>query len=180
MSPLTNTFVFLATLAGMEVFAWWAHKYVMHGWGWGWHQSHHEPRTGWFEKNDLYAAVFAGLAIVLIALGNQGVHPLEWIGAGMTAYGLLYFIVHDGLVHRRWPFKVVPRRGYLKRLYQAHLMHHAVEGKHRCVSFGFLYAPSTARLRAQLRALHEGPLGKPGKGAATADGRAPASAAQGE
>ncbi len=54
MSPLTNTLVFLATLAGMEVFAWWAHKYVMHGWGWGWHKSHHEPRSGWFEKNDLY------------------------------------------------------------------------------------------------------------------------------
>lgn len=177
---LLNTLVFLVTLAAMEGVAYLAHKYLMHGWGWGWHQSHHEPRTGWFEKNDLYAAVFAGLAIVLIALGNQGVHPLEWIGAGMTAYGLLYFIVHDGLVHRRWPFKVVPRRGYLKRLYQAHLMHHAVEGKHLCVSFGFLYAPSTARLRAQLRALHEGPLGKPGKGAATAEGRAPASAAHGE
>jgi beta-carotene 3-hydroxylase len=177
---LLNTFVFLITLAAMEGVAYLAHKYLMHGWGWGWHQSHHEPRSGWFEKNDLYAAVFAGLAIVLIALGNQGVHPLEWIGAGMTAYGLLYFIVHDGLVHRRWPFKVVPRSGYLKRLYQAHLMHHAVEGKHRCVSFGFLYAPSTARLRAQLRGLHEGPLGKPAKGAATAERRAPASAAHGE
>lgn len=177
---LLNTLVFLVTLAAMEGVAYLAHKYLMHGWGWGWHQSHHEPRSGWFEKNDLYAAVFAGLAIVLIALGNQGVHPLEWVGAGMTAYGLLYFIVHDGLVHRRWPFKVVPRSGYLKRLYQAHLMHHAVEGKHRCVSFGFLYAPSTARLRAQLRALHEGPLGKPGKGAATAERRAPASAGHGE
>lgn len=173
---LLNTLVFLITLAAMEGVAYLAHKYLMHGWGWGWHQSHHEPRTGWFEKNDLYAAVFAGLAIVLIALGNQGVHPLEWVGAGMTAYGLLYFIVHDGLVHRRWPFKVVPRRGYLKRLYQAHLMHHAVEGKHRCVSFGFLYAPSTARLRAQLRALHEGPLGKQAKAAATVEGRATASA----
>lgn len=166
---IVNTLVFLTTLAGMEGVAYFAHKYLMHGWGWGWHQSHHEPRKGWFEKNDLYAAVFAGLAIVLIALGNQGVHPLEWIGAGMTAYGLLYFIVHDGLVHRRWPFKVVPRRGYLKRLYQAHLMHHAVEGKERCVSFGFLYAPSTARLRAQLRALHRGPV-RP-RDAATAQDR---------
>ncbi|ESQ99403.1 hypothetical protein F753_10730 [Stutzerimonas chloritidismutans AW-1] len=67
MSPLTNMLVFLATLAGMEVFAWWAHKYVMHGWGWGWHKSHHEPRSGWFEKNDLYAVVFAGVGVLLIA-----------------------------------------------------------------------------------------------------------------
>ncbi len=157
---MLNALVFLATLIGMEGFALVAHKYVMHGWGWGWHRSHHEPRTGWFEKNDLYAVVFALFAIVLIALGNQGVHPLEWIGAGMTAYGLLYFLVHDGLVHKRWPFKYVPRNGYLKRLYQAHLMHHAVEGKHRCVSFGFLYAPSVSKLRQQLRAKHGGPLQK--------------------
>ena len=61
-----NSLVFLATLIGMEGFAFLAHKYVMHGWGWGWHRSHHEPRTGWFEKNDLYAVVFAGVAIVLV------------------------------------------------------------------------------------------------------------------
>ncbi|WP_407315817.1 sterol desaturase family protein [Pseudomonas sp. nanlin1] len=164
---MLNALVFLATLIGMEGFALVAHKYVMHGWGWGWHRSHHEPRTGWFEKNDLYAVVFALFAIVLIALGNQGVHPLEWIGAGMTAYGLLYFLVHDGLVHKRWPFKYVPRNGYLKRLYQAHLMHHAVEGKHRCVSFGFLYAPSVSKLRQQLRAKHGGPLQKAEADAAT-------------
>ena len=155
-----NSLVFLATLIGMEGFAFLAHKYVMHGWGWGWHRSHHEPRTGWFEKNDLYAVVSAGVAIVLIALGTGGYHPLEWIGAGMTAYGLLYFVAHDGLVHRRWPFSLVPRAGYAKRLYQAHLMHHAVSGKERCVSFGFLYAPSLAKLKTQLRELHGGPLNR--------------------
>jgi beta-carotene 3-hydroxylase len=155
-----NALVFFATVVGMEGFAFYAHKYVMHGWGWGWHRSHHEPRTGWFEKNDLYAVVFAGVAIALIAAGTRGAHPLEWIGAGMTAYGFLYFLAHDGLVHQRWPMKYVPRNGYLKRLYQAHLMHHAVAGKERCVSFGFLYAPSTTQLRAELRQLHNGPLNK--------------------
>lgn len=176
---IVNTLVFLATLIGMEGFAWYAHKYVMHGWGWGWHRSHHEPRSGWFEKNDLYAVVFAGVAIVLIALGTAGWHPLEWIGAGMTAYGLLYFIAHDGLVHQRWPFRHVPRSGYLKRLYQAHLMHHAVAGQHRCVSFGFLYAPSTATLKAQLRELHGGPLNRSEAGVATAPEDAPATADHG-
>ena len=160
MTVLTNTLVFLATLAGMELFAWWAHKYVMHGWGWGWHKSHHEPRTSWFEKNDLYAVVFAGVAILLIALGTAGYGPLEWIGAGMTAYGFLYFVAHDGLVHHRWPLRYVPRNGYLKRLYQAHRLHHAVEGKERCVSFGFLYAPPLPVLKQQLRELHDGPLRK--------------------
>ncbi|WP_085987364.1 sterol desaturase family protein [Pseudomonas alabamensis] len=169
---LINTLTFLVSLAAMEGIAYLAHKYLMHGPGWGWHRSHHEPRQGWFEKNDLFAVVFAGLAIVLIALGNAGWNPLEWVGAGMTAYGLLYFVAHDGLVHRRWPFRYVPRRGYFKRLYQAHLMHHAVQGRENCVSFGFLYAPPIDRLRAELRTRQGGPLRRPARDAATAEPRA--------
>ncbi len=30
---------------------------------------------------------------------------------------------------RRWPFPLQPKRGYLKRLYQAHRLHHAVAGR---------------------------------------------------
>ena len=178
MSYLTNILVFLLTIVAMEVVSVLAHKYVMHGWGWGWHRSHHEPRHGWFEKNDLFAVVFAGLSIVLIALGTSGWYPLQWVGAGMTGYGVLYFIAHDGLVHRRWPFRYVPRQGYLKRLYQAHLMHHAVPGKDGCVSFGFLYAPPVADLRRRLRELHGGPLEKVSEGAAKDAPAAPASDAR--
>nr|WP_255679433.1 sterol desaturase family protein [Jiella flava] len=135
----------------MEGVAWAAHKYIMHGFGWGWHKSHHEDTEGIFEKNDLYAAVFSVLAIVLFAVASQG-HPL--IGAiaiGVTLYGAFYFIVHDGLVHQRWPFRNIPHRGYAKRLVQAHRLHHAVEGKDGCVSFGFLYAPPVEKLSAELR-----------------------------
>jgi len=53
VSPLVNILVFLSTLIAMEVFAALVHRHVMHGWGWGWHRSHHEPRTGRFERNDL-------------------------------------------------------------------------------------------------------------------------------
>ncbi|MDU1085375.1 MAG: sterol desaturase family protein [Leclercia adecarboxylata] len=151
MLALYNTAIVLLTVAAMELIAALAHKYIMHGWGWGWHESHHEPRTSWFEVNDLYAVVFAVLAIVLIALGTWGIWPLQWIGAGMTLYGALYFMVHDGLVHQRWPFRYIPRRGYLKRLYLAHRLHHAVRGKEDCVSFGFLYAPPIEKLQATLR-----------------------------
>ncbi|UGB02471.1 sterol desaturase family protein [Leclercia sp. G3L] len=151
MLALYNTAIVLLTVAAMELIAALAHKYIMHGWGWGWHESHHEPRTSWFEVNDLYAVVFAVLAIVLIALGTWGIWPLQWIGAGMTLYGALYFMVHDGLVHQRWPFRYIPRRGYLKRLYLAHRLHHAVRSKEDCVSFGFLYAPPIEKLQATLR-----------------------------
>jgi beta-carotene 3-hydroxylase len=165
---MVEALIVLITVVAMEVFSVFAHKYIMHGWGWAWHRSHHEPRTGWFELNDLYAVVFAGLAIVLIALGTRGLWPLQWIGAGMTAYGALYFIAHDGLVHRRWPLRYLPRRGYLKRLYQAHRLHHAVGKKEGCVSFGFLYAPPVATLKQQLKSSQAHPAASSAEGSSAA------------
>ncbi|OYX70724.1 MAG: beta-carotene hydroxylase [Rhizobiales bacterium 32-66-11] len=158
MTIALNTLIVLVTVAIMEGVAWAAHKYIMHGWGWGWHRSHHEPHEDVFERNDLYAVVFALLAVGLIVYGSNGFGPLYWVGVGMTVYGFLYFFVHDGLTHQRWPFRYVPRNGYLKRLVQAHRLHHAVDGKEGCVSFGFLYAQPVQKLRDQLRETHGGAL----------------------
>lgn len=149
--PVLAAIAFVVFL-GMEVFAWAAHKYIMHSWGWGWHQSHHEEREGWFEKNDLYAVVFAAFAILLFVVASYG-HPVVGaVATGITLYGAFYFIVHDGLVHQRWPFRHIPHKGYAKRLVQAHRLHHAVKGKDGGVSFGFLYAPPIDELTRQLRA----------------------------
>lgn len=141
----------VATVAFMEFFAWWAHKYIMHGWGWAWHESHHVPHDDAFEKNDLYAVVFAGFAIAMFWVGANFWSPLIWIASGVTIYGFLYFVAHDGLVHQRWPFRYIPKKGYLKRLYQAHRLHHAVKGKDGCVSFGFIWARSVDDLKSELR-----------------------------
>lgn len=147
-----NTLIVLATVLAMEAVAYLTHRYLMHGsFGWGWHRSHHEETEGVFERNDLYAVVFTVLSGALITFGMAGVWPLRQIGIGLMVYGVLYFIVHDGLVHHRWPFRWMPRRGYLKRLVQAHKMHHAVEGREGCVSFGFLYAPPVTHLKGRLR-----------------------------
>ena len=135
----------------MECFAWAAHRYVMHGWGWGWHKSHHEDHEGWFEKNDLYAIVFAFVPIVLFVVGLRW-EPLWWAALGITVYGGIYAFVHDMLVHQRGGFRWVPKQGYFKRLLQAHRLHHAVEGKDGTVSHGFLFARKPAVLKAQLRA----------------------------
>ncbi|MFU9138470.1 sterol desaturase family protein [Erwinia tasmaniensis] len=177
MQLLYNALIVLFTIIVMEVVAALAHKYIMHSWGWGWHHSHHRPHKGGLELNDLYAVVFALLAIVLIYLGSTGIWPLQWIGAGMTAYGALYFIVHDGLVHQRWPFRYIPRRGYLKRLYMAHRLHHAVRGREGCVSFGFLYAPPLSKLQKTLRQRHGRPISEdaaradPGVGSSSQNGK---------
>lgn len=142
----------LAAFAGMEALAWAVHRYVMHGPGWGWHRSHHEKGHGWWERNDLYAVVFAFIAAGLFIAGSlPGWRALWFVGLGATLYGVMYFIVHDGLVHGRWPFRVIPKHGYLKRLVQAHRLHHATHGRDGAVSFGFLYAPDVRQLKARLQ-----------------------------
>lgn len=140
----------VATVAAMEAVAYLVHRYVMHGFGWGWHRSHHEPRDGALERNDLYAVVFAVLSMILFALGEAW-PLLWWVGVGMAGYGIIYAIFHDGLVHRRIPLLPVPRSGYLKHLVQAHRLHHAVRERDGAVSFGFLYAPPLPRLKQQLK-----------------------------
>lgn len=69
MIPAASIAVALGVFILMEGVAWWSHRYVMHGRGWIWHRSHHEPRTGVFEANDLYAVVGSIAGIGLFALG---------------------------------------------------------------------------------------------------------------
>ncbi len=54
----------------MEWVAWASHKYIMHGFGWGWHRDHHEPHDKVLEKNDLFALVGAAMSISMFALGS--------------------------------------------------------------------------------------------------------------
>jgi len=149
MTWLEKLAIVAAMVLFMEGFAWWTHKYVMHGWGWGWHRSHHEPRHGAFEKNDLYAATFAVLVVTLFGVGLWW-EPLWWAALGITVYGGIYALVHDLMVHQRGGMRWVPRRGYAKRLLQAHRLHHAVKTRENGVSFGFLFAPDPARLKRRL------------------------------
>jgi beta-carotene 3-hydroxylase len=144
--------LFLAAFAFMEGFAWVTHRYVMHGFMWSWHKSHHEPREGSVRAERL---VRRGLR----EPGHRGdLFRRPWhavaaaVGLGITAYGLMYFIFHDGMVHRRFktPFG---KSAFWKRAIQAHRIHHAVHTKHGAVSFGFLWAKPVRELKAQLKAM---------------------------
>ena len=152
MSIALGLALFLATVAAMEGVAYAAHRWVMHGPGWFLHASHHRPRTGAFEANDLYAVIFALPSIVLLAGGVRwGWWPgCTWIGAGIAAYGAIYFGFHDWIVHNRLPQRYVPRGRYMKRIVQAHRLHHVVETRRGTVSFGFLVAPRPEALKAEL------------------------------
>ena len=152
MSILVGLLLFSATVAAMEAVAYAAHRWVMHGPGWFLHASHHRARTGPFEYNDLYAVIFAIPSVILL-LGGVRLGwwwGCTWIGAGIAAYGAIYFGFHDWIVHQRLPGRFVARSTYMKRIVQAHRLHHVVETKYGNVSFGFLVAPKPEVLKAEL------------------------------
>ncbi len=160
MPVLVSVLIVVSTILAMEWVAWASHKYIMHGFGWAWHRDHHEPHEGVLEKNDLYGVVGAAMSISMFMLGSPlvaGGHawwPATWIGLGIMGYGLIYTLVHDGLVHQRY-FRMVPRSGYAKRIVQAHKLHHATIGKEGGVSFGFVFAGDPAKLKAELKRQRE-------------------------
>ena len=169
MSIPFGILLFFATIAVMEGVAYVAHRWVMHGkLGWWLHESHHRERPGRFELNDLYAVIFAGPSILLLAGGVRWGWGdwATWTGAGIAAYGAIYFGFHDIIVHRRLAHRIVPRSTYFKRIVQAHRIHHAVETREGTVSFGFIYAPPIEELKAALAASGRAGVRAP-KGAST-------------
>lgn len=152
MSIWTGILLALATVIIMEGVAWASHRWLMHGPLWCLHKSHHEPRTGHFEKNDWFGVMGAAVAIALFHVGvtlGKG-DGFIWIGIGVTIYGAIYFGFHDIIVHGRIKTGYIPRSSYMKRIVQAHRLHHAVESREGAVSFGFVYAPPVAVLKRQL------------------------------
>lgn len=163
MSPSAGILVLIATIIGMEVVAYVTHRWVMHGPGWFLHESHHRERDGRFELNDLYALIFAMPSIILLLGGVQlgwGEWAI-WVGAGIAAYGAIYFGFHDVIVHQRLPHRYVARSSYMKRIIQAHRLHHATASKHGAVSFGFIWAPTADKLKRQLAASEQAELRDP-------------------
>ena len=164
MLLIFGLFLFVGTIAFMEGFAYVMHRWVMHGrLGWVLHESHHRERPGRFELNDLYGVIFAIPSITLIYAGVQGGWGAwaTWVGAGIAAYGAIYFGFHDVIVHRRIEHRIVPRSAYFKRIVQAHRLHHAVESREGTVSFGFIYAPPVERLKAALAASEDARIRTP-------------------
>lgn len=144
MSPfITYTLITIAAVAGMEFVAWFAHKYIMHGALWGWHEDHHKPhyeKEGFWEKNDRFFLVFAVPSASCYILGTllENYFFLFFIGVGISIYGLIYFLIHDVYIHQRFKwFKQLDSK-YSRAVLKAHGAHHAKTTKDDCESFGLL------------------------------------------
>jgi len=126
----------------MEFVAWSAHKYVMHTFGWFLHVDHHQPTGKPYQRNDLFALVFAIPSWLCMMFGIMaGCDFRLYIGIGILLYGIAYFLVHEAIIHNRWGWRNKIRGRYLQGLARAHFAHHKHQGKEDGECFGMLVVP---------------------------------------
>ncbi len=140
---ITYSLITIGAVAGMEFVAWFAHKYIMHGLLWNWHEDHHKPhfeKDGFWEKNDRFFLVFAVPSASCYILGTllENYFFLFFIGVGISIYGLIYFLIHDVYIHQRFKWFRQLDNKYSRAILRAHGAHHAKQTKEGCESFGLL------------------------------------------
>lgn len=123
---IRHALLFVVAAGLMEPASAVMHRWIMHGFGWGWHRSHHQRRDTRFEKNDLYPVVMAAGTVLLMLTGTiTGIDDLLAIGAGITFYGFAYMLVHDVFIHQRIKApSTVLRTRYVRWLRKSHGIHH--------------------------------------------------------
>jgi beta-carotene 3-hydroxylase len=135
--------IIFATFWGMEFMAWFTHKYVMHGFLWSLHLDHHVPnRKRFFERNDVFFLIYAIPSWLCIMLGSMSSNwSLMYVGFGILAYGIAYFLVHEVFIHQRFKWFRNSETVYLKAIRRAHKIHHKHLGKEHGECFGMLVIP---------------------------------------
>ncbi len=146
-----------AVAAAMDLWAALLHEVVWHGPLWAIHRSHHTPRRGRFEANDALSALHAPIAVALLLFGCAGrpgaLREVAFgIGLGMTAFGLAYLVVHDGLAHGRLPVRFLLRSRVMRAIVVAHGRHHATSPG--AAPYGLFFAPWTRRTVTTPPAVH--------------------------
>ncbi len=144
---MKEVLIALISFAIMELVSYLAHRYIYHGIGWFFHKSHHQRRSGIFEWNDIFPMIFATLTILILLYGLSDPDRSELVaaGVGISAYGLVYFFIHDLYIHRRAKWLKL-RLPFLRELKQAHALHHRTGGE----PYGLLFVIR----RHQLESIH--------------------------
>ncbi len=133
---------FIGAFLCMELIAWSAHKYLMHGALWSVHRDHHQPTGKFFQKNDWFFLIFAIPSWQCIMLGFIFGSILSiGIGFGIALYGIMYFLFHEVLIHRRFNWLDNAKGNYFDAVKKAHRVHHEKSEKEDGKCFGLLYVP---------------------------------------
>jgi beta-carotene 3-hydroxylase len=129
----------------MEPITYLTHRFVMHGFGFFLHRSHHRRNISGWEANDWYPVMFASVVCFAMFVGANGIPALYPTGIGVTLYGAAYGIVHDIYIHRRIPLFKRELPGFNK-LAERHELHHRFNGEPYGMLFPLL--PKTLKARA--------------------------------
>jgi beta-carotene 3-hydroxylase len=139
---LYYSLISLSAVIGMEFMAWFTHRFVMHGFLWQWHEDHHLPhheKKGFWEKNDRFFLVYAFPSMLCYMYGAYAqVWEVFYIGVGISIYGMIYFLIHDVYIHRRFNWFPLLDNAYSRAILRAHGAHHAKRDKEDGESFGLL------------------------------------------
>lgn len=158
MSPASFVLVAAISFVVMEPVTAAAHRWIMHGIGVRLHRSHHRPGTTGWEANDWFPVMFAAVVIGVLWLGfnRNGLAGLVPIGAGVTAYGAAYAVVHDVYIHGRLAWFGGRQVAVLERLAAAHRVHHLYGG----APYGMLLPVVPAELRDRATRTERDPLAR--------------------
>ena len=142
MQTLINILWIITAFWFMEFVAWFAHKYVMHTFGWSLHKDHHQPTGNFFQRNDMFAVIFAIPSWLNMQLGVMAGFDFRfYIGLGILFYGIAYTVVHEVIIHNRWGNRDKIKHWYLQGLARAHFAHHKHKEKEDGECFGMLIVP---------------------------------------
>lgn len=133
---MTTIALFVAGFLGMEAVTYLVHRFVMHGALERIHLSHHRNAAAEFasrspEPNDAFPLAFSVCALAGFWIGFN-VAGFGWLLAlmtGVTVYGIVYTLVHDGIIHGR--IRALKRLdvALARRLETAHRSHHLNNGE---------------------------------------------------
>lgn len=133
---ITNLVLVIVGFLGMEIVTYLVHRFVMHGALERLHVSHHRNAAAEFatktpEPNDVFPFAFSICAAVGVWLGFNA-DGLAWllpVLVGVTSYGVLYTVVHDGIIHGRIRWMKRFEFAWSRKLEVAHRSHHRANGE---------------------------------------------------
>ncbi|MBM3657854.1 MAG: hypothetical protein FJW93_06235 [Actinobacteria bacterium] len=121
---------------GMELVTYMVHRFVMHGLLERMHLSHHRNAAVEFarkspEPNDVFPLAFSVVVIAAMWVGFNVV-GFAWLlplFVGVTVYGVVYTVIHDGIIHGRVRWMKHGRSRMAESLTVAHRAHHRSNGE---------------------------------------------------
>jgi beta-carotene 3-hydroxylase len=146
MLSLKNVLLLLAGFVGMEAVTYLVHRFVMHGLLRSLHVSHHRNAAAAYaskapEPNDMFPLAFSVIVVVGLWTGFN-VTSAAWLLpllAGVSVYGAVYTVIHDGVIHGRIRWMKRVNTGWSVRLEAAHREHHRTNSE----PYGMLFPTLT-------------------------------------